>query len=111
MNVTATPRDYSLIGRDSKLAEELGLVSAEWYKAPIARKRLKELMQRSDDRRHPRHADLDRRLHRHRRTWRSISGPAGGRCRSFSPMAFSTGRRRIRAGMNAATAPPSRHAG
>jgi fatty acid desaturase len=49
MNVTVTPRDYSLIGRDSKLAEELGLVSAEWYKAPIARKRLKELMQRSDN--------------------------------------------------------------
>lgn len=43
------PRDYSLIGRDTKRAQELGLASAEWYKAPIARKRLKELMQRSDE--------------------------------------------------------------
>ena len=67
MNVTVTPRDYSLIGRDSKLAEELGLVSAEWYKAPIARKRLKELMQRSDTRCDQRHAHLDRRLPRDRR--------------------------------------------
>ena len=50
MNVAAVmPRDYSLIGRDTKRAEELGLASAEWYKAPIARKRLKELMQRDDE--------------------------------------------------------------
>ena len=45
----ALPRDYSLVGRDSRRAEELGLASAEWYKAPIARKRLKELMQRNDE--------------------------------------------------------------
>jgi fatty acid desaturase len=48
MTVPVTPRDYSLIGCESKRAEELGLVSAEWYRCPIPRKRLKELMQRSD---------------------------------------------------------------
>ena len=42
------PRDYRLTGRDSKYAEEHHLVSAQWYQAPIPRKRLKELMQRSD---------------------------------------------------------------
>src|SRR5437868_7213550 len=48
MTAIATPRDYSLIGRDTKLAEELGLSSAQWYRAPIPRKRLKEFMQRRD---------------------------------------------------------------
>ena len=48
MNMNFTPRDYSLVGPDAKLAEELGLSSAEWYRAPVPRKRLKELMQRSD---------------------------------------------------------------
>ena len=48
MNVEITRRDYSLIGRDTKLAEENGLATAEWYHSPIPRKRLKELMQRSD---------------------------------------------------------------
>lgn len=43
-----TRRDYSLVGRDSQLAEELGLANAEWYASPIPRKRLKELMQRRD---------------------------------------------------------------
>jgi fatty acid desaturase len=41
-------RDYSLVGRETKLAEERGLASAQWYAAPIPRKRLKELMQRRD---------------------------------------------------------------
>ena len=40
------PRDYSLTGRDTHYAEEHHLVSAQWYQAPIPRKRLKELMQR-----------------------------------------------------------------
>ena len=35
----ATPKDYSLLGRNAKLAEELGLASAEWYRCPIPRKR------------------------------------------------------------------------
>ena len=48
MNMPFTPRDYSLAGPQSKHAEELGLVSAQWYQAPVPRKRLKELMQRSD---------------------------------------------------------------
>jgi fatty acid desaturase len=48
MPLEATRRDYSLIGRDTKLAEERGLASADWYACPISRKRLKELMQRRD---------------------------------------------------------------
>ncbi len=48
MPVEFTPRDYSLVGRDTKLAEERGLASAEWYACPISRQRLKELMQRRD---------------------------------------------------------------
>ena len=48
MNMPFTPRDYSLVGPDSKHAIEMGLADAEWYRAPIPRKRLKELMQRSD---------------------------------------------------------------
>ena len=43
---TATKRDYSLIGRDSKLAVELGLAAAEWYHTDVPRKRMKELMRR-----------------------------------------------------------------
>ncbi len=41
-------RDYSLVGRDSTLAEASGLAAAEWYSCPIPRKVLKELMKRSD---------------------------------------------------------------
>ena len=48
MNVTVTPRDYSLVGRDSKRALENGLAAARWYQAPITRKDLKELMKRKD---------------------------------------------------------------
>ncbi len=43
-----TQRDYSLIGRDTRRAEEQGLVAAEWYHSEIPRKRLKELMRRRD---------------------------------------------------------------
>jgi fatty acid desaturase len=48
--MTATPsrRDYSLIGRDAKLAVETGLSAAEWYHTDVSRKQMKELMQRSD---------------------------------------------------------------
>ena len=42
------PRDYNLLGRDSRYAEEHHLISAQWYQAPIPRQRLKELMRRSD---------------------------------------------------------------
>ena len=48
MNVITTPRDYGLLGRDAKIAEEMGLASAQWYQCPLPRKRLKELMQRKD---------------------------------------------------------------
>src|SRR5688500_5553773 len=41
-------RDYSLIGRDGRLAVDSGLAGAEWYICPIPRKRLKELMKRGD---------------------------------------------------------------
>jgi fatty acid desaturase len=43
-----TRRDYSLVGRDGQLALDRGLASADWYRSPIPRKRLKELMQRRD---------------------------------------------------------------
>jgi fatty acid desaturase len=48
MAVEATQRDYSLIGRDTKLAEEKGLSAAQWYACSIPRKQLKEMMKRSD---------------------------------------------------------------
>ena len=48
MGVEITKRDYSLTGRDSKLAVERGLANAEWYSCNIPRQRLKELMQRRD---------------------------------------------------------------
>jgi fatty acid desaturase len=48
MALEITRRDYSLIGRDTKLAEERGLASAQWYACAIPRARLKELMQRRD---------------------------------------------------------------
>ena len=41
-------RDYRLVGRDTEAAAARGLVAAEWYKPEIPRKRLKELMERSD---------------------------------------------------------------
>ena len=47
-SIPATPRDYSLIGRDARLAVERGLVAAEWYHTDVPRKTMKELMQRSD---------------------------------------------------------------
>lgn len=45
---TSPRRDYSLTGPEAARAAEKGLVSATWYQSPIPRKRLKELMQRSD---------------------------------------------------------------
>jgi fatty acid desaturase len=43
-----TKRDYSLIGRDARLAVETGLAAAQWYHTEIPRKQMKELMKRSD---------------------------------------------------------------
>jgi fatty acid desaturase len=48
MNRPVTTRDYSLVGPEAQLALERGLVSADWYRAPVPRKRMKELMQRTD---------------------------------------------------------------
>jgi len=39
---------YSLTGLDGQRAKEAGLAGAQWYSCPIPRKRLKELMKRSD---------------------------------------------------------------
>lgn len=44
----ALSRNYDLTGPEAALAAEKGLVSATWHQTPIPRKRLKELMQRSD---------------------------------------------------------------
>ncbi|HET9126024.1 MAG TPA: fatty acid desaturase family protein [Solirubrobacteraceae bacterium] len=44
----APPRDYSLIGPSAEAAERMGLVAAEWYHAEVPRKRMKQLMRRSD---------------------------------------------------------------
>ncbi len=41
-------RDYTPVCPSSKLAGARGLASAEWYAWAIPRKRLKELMQRSE---------------------------------------------------------------
>jgi len=46
--MTPTTRDYSLVGRDSELAEQNGLVAADWYSVDIDRKEIKRLMRRSD---------------------------------------------------------------
>jgi fatty acid desaturase len=49
MTAIAEPkRDYSLTGRDTARAIETGLAAAEWYHTDVPRKRMKELMQRSD---------------------------------------------------------------
>ena len=40
--------DYSLIGPNAQRAAEQGLVAAEWYHPDVPRKRMKELMRRSD---------------------------------------------------------------
>ncbi len=48
MPAQVTRRDYSLIGRDAKLAVESGLSAAQWYACQIPRKELKALMQRKD---------------------------------------------------------------
>jgi fatty acid desaturase len=48
MSVSATRRDYSLVGPEAQSAVEKGLVSAAWYTCPVPRKQMKELMRRKD---------------------------------------------------------------
>ena len=43
-------RDYGLLGEDGRLAVERGLANAEWYRCPVDRAKMKQLMQRSDGR-------------------------------------------------------------
>jgi fatty acid desaturase len=42
------PRDYALLGDDTRRAVEIGLASAEWYHSDVPRKMMKDLMQRRD---------------------------------------------------------------
>ncbi|MEY4753384.1 MAG: hypothetical protein RJA44_1059, partial [Pseudomonadota bacterium] len=47
----AAPRgldDYRLIGGAGDQARAAGLISADWYKCPVPRATMKELMKRSD---------------------------------------------------------------
>jgi fatty acid desaturase len=48
MSVAASKRDYSLVGLETRLAEEKGLAAAAWYACKIPRKDLKALMKRKD---------------------------------------------------------------
>jgi fatty acid desaturase len=41
-------RDYSLLGESARQAVESGLASGNWYRTPVPRSRMKELMQRRD---------------------------------------------------------------
>jgi fatty acid desaturase len=43
-----TPADYSLDSAQTRSAVAAGLTTGEWYRTPVPRKRMKELMQRSD---------------------------------------------------------------
>ena len=49
MTLQAQTRDYSLNGPENAQAVAKGLANADWYKASIPRKRMKELMKRSDE--------------------------------------------------------------
>jgi fatty acid desaturase len=48
MAVGFNKRDYSLTGPLNARSQETGLANADWYRTPIPRARMKELMQRSD---------------------------------------------------------------
>jgi fatty acid desaturase len=45
-----TMRDYSLTGDDGRRAVASGLSAVEWYRTPVPRQRMKQLMQRNDRR-------------------------------------------------------------
>jgi fatty acid desaturase len=48
MSTAVRSREYSLAGPENARAVAAGLANAAWYQTPIARRRLKQLMQRSD---------------------------------------------------------------
>ena len=95
-------RDYSVSEKNCAKAAANGLANAPWYRSPLPRPRLKELMQRSDG---PAIRDTI--------IWIAafivtgvggylLPGARGGRCPSSSSTACSTAPRPIRAGTNAA---------
>jgi fatty acid desaturase len=43
-----TPADYALQSQQTQRAIDSGLTTGEWYRTPVPRKQMKELMQRSD---------------------------------------------------------------
>ena len=48
--MTAVARDYGLVGEDSRLASDRGLVEAEWFRPPIDPERLRALQERTNAR-------------------------------------------------------------
>jgi hypothetical protein len=48
MAIAFDKSDYSLTSAANAKAVEIGLANAEWYRTPIPRTRLKELMKRTD---------------------------------------------------------------
>ena len=48
MSTTTVERDYGLLGPEGLAARSAGLAGAKWYKPPIERARMKQLMKRRD---------------------------------------------------------------
>lgn len=48
MQDTKPIRDYSLVGKETPIAIKNGLADANWYRSPVARKQLRELLVRKD---------------------------------------------------------------
>jgi len=50
-NLTSVIRlsDYSLVGKDTPLALEKGLVEAKWYASPVPKAKMRELLERRDN--------------------------------------------------------------
>lgn len=47
-NEKLTVRDYSLVGAETPIAIKLGLADANWYKSPVSREEMRELLVRKD---------------------------------------------------------------
>ena len=41
-------RDYSLVGAETQRSIDMGLADAEWYRSPVAREKMRELLERKD---------------------------------------------------------------
>ena len=83
MSAATATRDYGLGGAENSRAVAVGLANAEWYRTPIPRKRMKELMQRSDGPAIRDTAHLVRLVSGRPAGSASISGAAGGRVPFF----------------------------